>query len=869
MNKVLYIILISLFSLTVFSCAKEEEKKTEAPVLTEVYAVTTPTSDPSPNYTFSSTKAGTITYGGSCSSGTTSATSGNNTITFTTLSAGTYSDCTIIVTDSDGNASNTLTITSFTISDATSSDDDTTTSSSGRKFVAVGRSGTIISSSDGITWTSRTSGTSNTLEGVTYGISTFVAVGASGAILTSTDNGTTWTSRTSGTSNNLHRGTYGNSTFVTVGASGTILTSSDGITWTSRTSGTSNILWAVTHVNSTFLTVGDNGTILTSDNGTVWTSRTSGTTEDLWEATYGNSKFMTVGDNGTILTSLDGTTWDNRTSGTTNQLFGVTYGNGIFVVVGPDGYIYTTSDGNSLTSRTSGISNDMWGITYGNSTFVTGGYGGEILTSSDNGTTWTSRTSGTTNELHGVTNNLPLRALDNLTASRGTNTVTLDWDSVTGATSYILYWGKTTGISASNTSITSITTKNYTHSGLDNATTYYYKVAAINSSGTGTLSSEANARTAGVSASQTILGGSIQGEEIILNGKVTTFAGPPAGTTTSGSTDNATASNARFAGPIGMASDGTSFYVAEWSNNKIRKVNVSSGAVTTFAGPPAGITTAGSTDNATASNARFNSPLGITTDNGTNLYVTDASNNKIRKIVISSGAVTTFAGPPAGITTAGSTDNATASNARFSRPYGITTDGTNLYVADWSNNKIRKIVISSGAVTTFAGPPAGITTAGSTDNATASNARFNSPAGIATDGTNLYVADFSNNKIRKIVISSGEVTTLAGPLAGTTTAGDTDNDTPSNARFNGPFGITTDGINLFVSDVGTHKIRKVVISSGAVTTIAGPPAGTSGSGDTDNDTASNARFSSPYGITSDGSYIYVGDFSNNKIRRIE
>ena len=62
MNKVLYIILISLFSLTVFSCAKEEEKNTEAPVITEVYPVTTPTSDPSPDYTFSSTKDGTITY---------------------------------------------------------------------------------------------------------------------------------------------------------------------------------------------------------------------------------------------------------------------------------------------------------------------------------------------------------------------------------------------------------------------------------------------------------------------------------------------------------------------------------------------------------------------------------------------------------------------------------------------------------------------------------------------------------------------------------------------------------------------------------------------------------------------------------------
>jgi len=95
MNKVLHIILISLFSLIIISCAKKEEEK-EAPVIAEVYPVTTPTDDPSPNYTFSSTKAGTITYGGSCSSGTTSATSGNNTITFLTLSDGTYSDCTII-----------------------------------------------------------------------------------------------------------------------------------------------------------------------------------------------------------------------------------------------------------------------------------------------------------------------------------------------------------------------------------------------------------------------------------------------------------------------------------------------------------------------------------------------------------------------------------------------------------------------------------------------------------------------------------------------------------------------------------------------------------------------------------------------------
>ena len=115
MKKVLYIILVLGFSLTIISCADKEEEKKEGPVLTEVYPVRTPTYDSSPNYTFSSTKAGTITYGGSCSSGTTSATSGRNTITFTTLSAGTYSDCTIIVTDSDGNASNTLVVTTFVV----------------------------------------------------------------------------------------------------------------------------------------------------------------------------------------------------------------------------------------------------------------------------------------------------------------------------------------------------------------------------------------------------------------------------------------------------------------------------------------------------------------------------------------------------------------------------------------------------------------------------------------------------------------------------------------------------------------------------------------------------------------------------------
>ena len=87
-----------------------------SPVLSEITAVTTPTADTTPDYIFSSTSAGTITYGGSCSSATTTATVGNNTITFNTLTEGTYSDCTIKVTDSSSVDSNTLTVTSFTVS---------------------------------------------------------------------------------------------------------------------------------------------------------------------------------------------------------------------------------------------------------------------------------------------------------------------------------------------------------------------------------------------------------------------------------------------------------------------------------------------------------------------------------------------------------------------------------------------------------------------------------------------------------------------------------------------------------------------------------------------------------------------------------
>ena len=124
MQKFFFFFLLTSIALFANSCGKEEEPffsvDNTAPVIAEVTAVTTPTNDNTPNYTFSSDEEGTISYGGSCSSSTTSAVSGHNTIIFNTLSDGTYSDCTLTVSDKAANESNLLTITSFFV-DATPS----------------------------------------------------------------------------------------------------------------------------------------------------------------------------------------------------------------------------------------------------------------------------------------------------------------------------------------------------------------------------------------------------------------------------------------------------------------------------------------------------------------------------------------------------------------------------------------------------------------------------------------------------------------------------------------------------------------------------------------------------------------------------
>ncbi len=326
---------------------------------------------------------------------------------------------------------------------------------------------------------------------------------------------------------------------------------------------------------------------------------------------------------------------------------------------------------------------------------------------------------------------------------------------------------------------------------------------------------------------------------------VATIAGSPG---VAGSTD-AVGTAARFKLPNGIAvsADKTTLYVADYGNNIIRMINKATGAVTTMAGK-AGVS---GTADGIGTAATFNGPHDIATD-GTSLYVTDSTSNTIRKIDIATGVVTTLAGK-AGV--AGPSDG-TGTAATFNEPLGITTDGTNLYVTDAGNNTIRKINISTRVVTTLAGSAG----SGGYLDGTGSAAAFNLPAGITTDGTVLYVADFNNNAIRKIVISTGVVTTLAGSM---NFYGSADS-TGTGASFYGPNGITTDGTNLYVAESLNDTVRKIVISTGIVTTLAGSPAGAGSS----NGVGSAARFYFPVGITTDGTSLYVADADNDTIRII-
>ncbi len=357
--------------------------------------------------------------------------------------------------------------------------------------------------------------------------------------------------------------------------------------------------------------------------------------------------------------------------------------------------------------------------------------------------------------------------------------------------------------------------------------------------------------------------GRIPGVQARLAGQVSFYFGsvePPAIETVAGngtpgfSGDGGAATATQLNGPTGVALDGAgNLYIADASNRRIRKVDAA-GVITTVAGN--GRQGYGG-DGGPAVAAQLSFPIGVALDGAGNLYIADSVSNSIRK-VDAAGVITTVAGDG---TRGYGGDGGAAVAARLYGPTGVAPDGAgNLYIADGGNSRIRK-VDAAGVITTVAGD--GVL-GNSGDGGPASAARLISPRGVALDGAgNLYIADSVGNRIRK-VDAAGVITTVAGDG----TEGFSGDGGPATAaQLRDPTGVAVDGAgNLYIADWYDNRIRKVDYSTGVITTVAGTGMnGYSGDGGL----PTEAQLQRPQHVALDGAgNLYIADRFNNRIRRV-
>jgi len=246
------------------------------------------------------------------------------------------------------------------------------------QFVAVGENGTVAVSSNLISWSAVTSGTSNRLEAVTFSNGLFVAVGSAGTIINST-NGRDWSVASSGNSNDLKGVCYGSGVFTAVGWGGTTITSSNAITWITRTFDDPK-LEAVAFGTNRFVAVGRNGLIWTSTNGAVsWTDHSYVTNLNFNGVTYASGRFIAVGDGGLTMSSTDGISWTPHMSGIAQALQAITYFNNTFFAVGPPSFGYISADGTSWGTSATTTFDTLYGVAAGTNALVAVGKNGTIV----------------------------------------------------------------------------------------------------------------------------------------------------------------------------------------------------------------------------------------------------------------------------------------------------------------------------------------------------------------------------------------------------------------------------------------------------------------------------------------------------------
>jgi uncharacterized protein (TIGR03437 family) len=322
----------------------------------------------------------------------------------------------------------------------------------------------------------------------------------------------------------------------------------------------------------------------------------------------------------------------------------------------------------------------------------------------------------------------------------------------------------------------------------------------------------------------------------VASGVITTIAGNG---TAGFSGDNGPATGARLASPLGVAVDAAgNLYIADRDNQRVRKV--ANGVITTVAGSGA---QGFSGDGGPAGSAGFSQPISVALNAAGDLFITDLSNYRIRKV--SSGMISTVAGGGA------------LSSSQFISPVSVAIDSAgDLYFADGQNNRVLKI--ANGIVTTIAGNG---TQGFSGDGGAATAAQLFQPHAVAVDAAgNVYIADTGNNRIREV--SNGIMATVVGSG---TMGFSGDNGSATNAELSNPLGVAVDAAgDIFIADYGNYRIRKV--TNGVITTVAGGGSG----GGYNNVSATSVMLSSPSAVAVDSAgNLYISDDTyDNGVRKV-
>jgi len=324
-----------------------------------------------------------------------------------------------------------------------------------------------------------------------------------------------------------------------------------------------------------------------------------------------------------------------------------------------------------------------------------------------------------------------------------------------------------------------------------------------------------------------------------------------------GSDDGRPATEASLALPTGLALDAAgNLYVADSDNHRVRRVDRSTGVISTFAGNGAA---SSSGDGRPAWGASLYAPTGLAFDRAGNLYISDATARVIRKVDAVTQRISTFAGN-GGYGSGG--DGGPAAQAEFLEPWALARDASgDLLIADAGANRVRKIGLATGTITTFAGSGQEASTG---DGGPAASAAVNGPRGLLVDAQgNVWIAETGGHRVRKVDRSTGTIATVAG----TGTAGFSGDSGPATAaQLNAPIGLGTDPAgNVYVADVYNYRIRRIA-PSGTISTYAGN--GDGGSAGDGGPAAAAEIGAVTLAVDPAGTFLYFADMGANRVRRI-